>query len=257
MSCLMWNEWLDLQGFDDEAVERLEEKIWECHPDVYLDEVSKGFKTLEDVARNYFNDQGYSRYATLSKWDGWFILCEDNEDDSSEWIVFHNENEDRKELQLLESYFYPSIEESIKQFKSDLKHLSPQFAEQIDIDVIQEFNNSGHFHSYNLYLDNQLILDGVFFLNANDCYNEFKNFQIFKDLLESKQIYIEGIKKERSTIGFDRYYVFTFESLIDGSWVQIEHPITVHVPQGQPRTTTDFLESIIDMVCSEFEALKA
>lgn len=150
---------------------------------------------------------------------------------------------------------YPTIESEMAYFKNALL---PSLQNRTDIEVHKEYNNGGHFHSYNIYLDNNLIEDGVFKLEAESFSNEVEMLdELIQHLDSNYGINLTNIQKEKHN--FERYYNFdlnkTYESDMGVFTFTQNHSIHIKGGQGQPRTTIDtILNNLdIDYIMLEFD----
>lgn len=225
-----FNEWLDT--FNDEEQEEILEKAFDENEEIAA--VEMGYRTLEEVADGYFNNV-YSIYAHVNEFKNSYILFLDNQP-CKESKVYNNKEEALEELKKLENSLYKSIDKQIEEFKAGLQ----EDKNRVEIEVKKEYNNSGNYYSFNIYLDENLLVDGVFNLDPEEVKKDIESIDNFKEEIYNEyNIFVTDVKKTKSN--FERYYDFEFTK---GENI---FTTTVHIPgslQGKTRNTIDFIKDI-------------
>lgn len=241
--------------FRDDVYENLA-SVFEIDLDLYVVE-------LADEVFLFENDTDYMKFKNtdvdhkLYHLSTIYYVNTENQDYVEAEYVFESKNEAIKFVDELGEEFqsYPTIEAEMAYFKSAL---APSLQNRTEIEVKKEYNNGGHFHSYNIYLDNNLIEDGVFKLEAVSFSNEVEMLdELIQHLDSNYGINLTNIQKEKHN--FERYYNFdlnkTYESDMGVFTFTQNHSIHIKGGQGQPRTTIDtILNNLdIDYIMLEFD----
>lgn len=207
--------------------------------------VTIGFDNAEERYNGYKDKEYLVRNAEQVKiqgiYDGPAIITE-SMNNGYEIEFYDNEETVMKELDRLEKSGIPSIDEEIKEFEDKLQEIGVD-TYGINITVLPERNNGGHFHSFQVENHGMLLLDNCFVLDderAMECSTMINSLG-----KEIEGFHIEGIEKERDSIGFNRYYNVTFTKEDFETTQELEiNPLVF--AQGQTRNTLDVIMENVD-----------
>lgn len=208
-------------------------------------EVTIGFDDVEERYKAYKDREYIVRAAEHVKmesiYDGPAVLIQSMYD-RCELRFFDSEESVMQELDRLESSGLLPIDSEITEFEKKLEELNVD-TYGINIKVLPEHNNGGHFHSYQVENYGTLLLDNCFVLDeerAMECSTMINSLG-----KEVEGFHIEGIEKERDSIGFNRYYNVTFKKE-DFEATQEVAINPLMFPQGQTRNTLDVIIENVD-----------
>lgn len=221
--------------FDDEFIEH---------------ETLCGFEDEEDQVNDYFG-RGESRgnYAYV-----WRASKEDDETLTNlpftvyglyitgQWNwecvgFFDNLEEAKRECEQFKNSELPSLED-------ELNELNKRLPNNCYAIIKREFNNGGHFYSYNVYDEQGIIYDGHFY-GGDDLIEEVNQIEDAKKNFAKDHDgwNIKGIKKVKGFPSWEKSYVVSLEK--NGEYLEEEFPIS-GIEQGRPRNVLKFIDYEFD-----------
>lgn len=253
MNVLEWLERKFGRALTEEELEEEFETIIENQE--YVLDVVLGYDSEEQAADAYFKGEGLPREAYLAMYDDVYLLKVDGTPDE-EQEVFTSRLEGVKAILALEGTLYPSIETMLAQFEDELEAMDPILAARVEIKVVREDNNSGHWWSFNIYYRDCLLGDGIFELDTETIQQKAQEFEAIHTSYKRQGIMVEYIRKVKAS-NFQRYYEFLFEKEIDDDFVRLTDCAEISpFLQGRPRWTTKYLESCQEDIEQQFESIK-
>lgn len=250
------NEFKEMYGID------LEE-LYDDN-ELYLDQsfektnYSLGFSNEESASDSYFNGEYSHHYEDLVCV---YKLCPsmiDNEDvklpsddlyliatysdNGSELLYVVNNYDEAEEI----ASEYAEWNYQIRPLEEELEELNERLPKGYRAEIKREYNNSGYFHSFNIYSIEGLVYDGVFVI-TDDLIDEINQIEeaLNKDINGWK---ITDITKEEGFPSWNKIYVVTYSK--DGYDIEREITLDGHNwgtwLQGKPRNTIDVIKYDFD-----------
>ena len=171
---------------------------------------------------------------------------------------FDNEEEALDELKELENSEQPYVEEYIEDFEKKVNaELEQQKLDRNFINV--KFDEVKQ--DFQIYVNGDiLIIDNAKELGADEIDEVISFIEFMNEMKEKHEIFIVDCEKHKDSIGFNRYYTFTF--MKDG--IEVEEDIELsgwigqRYSQGNKRTIKELIENEIDIdeLLDEFEEEK-
>ncbi len=244
----MKEKWIGLEAFLSTLTEKEQEVV-----DTFIEsdneaicEVLIGYRSEEDQTIGYFKGR-YPDIAQLYEFkieDGinkgiYYLLITESYDEYT-YQICKNKTFALKEIAELENSEFPNIDDLISTFKC-------HFIEDIRVEVKKEHNNGGHFHSYNIYYNDELILDGVFSLNEDIIAETKACIELIDDEINGYKI--NSIKKCKGNPSWNKSYVIEFEK----KSITVEYEVNldgyahcIGMGQGQPKTIAQVINNLVD-----------
>lgn len=235
----LFSEWIG--QFDEDTRYDIEDMIGDSSYDIAS--VEMGCHNNEHQANEYFESDRYADFARIASVDDSYVLYTDNE--AIEWVVYDNKSEAIQDMDKLGNTLLPTIQTQIDEFKSEL---DAEMRDKISVKAKREFNSSGSFYSFNIYFEDDLLIDGIFSLNADGIINDVTTLNNLKKHLQN-EYGIDIISIEKIRHHFDRYY----ELILFKDGYSITKKINIcGTTQGRTKKTVDYIEMLdIDEILEE------